>query len=197
MYKGIFLDRDGVLTKLVFYSESNEYEAPHFAKDFEMMEDVIDGLLKLKKMKFKLFLISNQPDYAKGKTTLSELKDIEKKFKDILKKNKVELDEYCYCYHHPEGIVPEYTLKCKCRKPGTFFIEKTKEKYNLDLKNSWFIGDLDNDIFCGQKAGVKTIIIENTLSKDKRGNSNPDFKAKNIREAVKIIEFETIERNLI
>lgn len=188
MYKGIFLDRDGVLTKLVFHSESNEYEAPHFAKDFEIMEDVIDSLLKLKKMQFKLFLISNQPDYAKGKTTFPELKDIEKKFKDILKKNKAELEEYYYCYHHPEGIVPEYTLKCKCRKPGTFFIEKAQEKYNLDLKNSWLIGDLDTDIFCGQKAGVKTILIKNPLSKGKQGNSIPDHIAENLSVAVKIIK---------
>ncbi len=190
MSQSVFLDRDGVLTKLIFNSESKAYEAPHFVNDLEIMENAIDSLSKLKKMKLKLFLISNQPDYAKGKTTLSNIKEIEDKFKLILEKNNVGLDEYYYCYHHPDGVVPEYSLKCECRKPGSQFLEKAKYKYNLDLKKAWFIGDRDTDIFCGLKAGIKTILVKNPLSKDNRGNSIPDFIVQNIKEAVKIIEFE-------
>lgn len=190
MNQGVFLDRDGVLTKLIFNSESEDYEAPNLVQDLELMDDVIYSLDKLKKMKFKLFLISNQPDYAKGKTTLLNIKKIENKFKIMLEEKNVGLDEYYYCYHHPKGVIPEYTLKCYCRKPGILFLEKAKVKYNLDLKKAWFIGDRDIDIFCGAKAGVKTILIENPLSKDKRGNSIPDFVVQNIKEAVKTIEFE-------
>lgn len=190
MNQGVFLDRDGVLTRLIFNSESEDYEAPHFIQDLELMDDVIYSLDKLKKMKFKLFLISNQPDYAKGKTTLLNIKKIENKFKIMLEEKNVGLDEYYYCYHHPNGVIQEYTLKCYCRKPGILFLEKAKVKYNLDLKKAWFIGDRDIDIFCGAKAGVKTILIENPLSKDKQGNSIPDFVVQNIKEAVKTIEFE-------
>jgi len=197
MNQCIFLDRDGVLTRLIYNFESKDYEAPHFVQDLELMEDVVTSLDKLKKMKFKLFLISNQPDYAKGKTTLSNIKEIEDKFKLILEKNNVGLDEYYYCYHHPDGVVPEYSLKCDCRKPGSQFLEKAKYKYNLDLKKAWFIGDRDTDIFCGLKAGTKTILVKNPLSKDNRGNSTPDFEVQNIKEAVKIIEFENNEGSLI
>lgn len=190
MNQGVFLDRDGILTRLIFNSKSGAYEAPHSVGDLELMDDVIYSLGKLKKMKLKLFLISNQPDYAKGKVTLSNIKKIEDKFKSMLEENNAGLDEYYYCYHHPEGIVPEYTLKCHCRKPGTLFLEKAKIKYDLDLKNSWFIGDRDTDIFCGAEAGTRTILINNPLSKDNQGDSMPDFEVQNIKEAVKIIKLE-------
>ncbi len=190
MNQSVFLDRDGVLTRLIHNPESEAYEAPHFVHDLELMDDVISSLDKLKKMNLKLFLISNQPDYAKGKATLVDIKKIENKFKSALEENDVGLDEYYYCYHHPDGIVPEYSQKCDCRKPGLQFLEKAKDKYNLDLKKAWFIGDRDTDIFCGTKAGVRTILVNNPLSKDNRGNSIPDFEVQNIKEAIKIIEFE-------
>ena len=188
MNQGVFLDRDGVLTKLVFNLESNEYEAPHFIGDLGIIDDVIDSIGRLKKMNYKLFIISNQPDYAKGKTSLEDIKNIENKFKEILEKNNVGLDEYYYCYHHPEGVVAKYSVKCECRKSGTLFLEQAQIKYNLDMQNSWMIGDQDTDIFGGQKAGVKTILIDNPLSKDKRGNSIPDYVTENLSGALKIIE---------
>ncbi len=190
MNQGVFLDRDGVLTRLILNPESEAYEAPHFVQDLEIMKDVIYSLDKLKKMNLKLFLVSNQPDYAKGKATLLNIKKIKDKFKSILDENNVGLDDYYYCYHHPEGVVLEYALKCHCRKPSTLFLEKAKVKYDLNLKKAWFIGDRDTDIYCGAKVGTRTILIDNPLSKDSRGNSTPDFTVQNLKEAVKIIEHE-------
>jgi D-glycero-D-manno-heptose 1,7-bisphosphate phosphatase len=190
MERGVFLDRDGVLTELIYNTKTKAYEAPQLIEDLKLMGHVFFSIDRLKKMGFKLFLASNQPDYAKGKSTLPEINKIGNKFKTILEENNLGLDEYYYCYHHPEGIVPEYTLKCRCRKPGILFLEKAEIKYDLDLKNSWFIGDRDTDIICGKSAGTKTILIENPLSKDLQGNSFPDFKAADIKNAVAIIENE-------
>ena len=152
------------------------------------MEDSIFNLKRLKELDFILVLISNQPDYAKGKTTLKELLQIEKKFKSLLEKNDPGLDNYYYCYHHPMGIIPSQSCDCSCRKPGTFFLEKTKKKYDINMSRSWMIGDCDNDIFCGKNAGTKTVLIKNPLSESKRGKSKPDFTVNNLNEAVDIIK---------
>lgn len=187
MKKAVFLDRDGVLNKVVYNYETKEFEAPHELRYLELMDGTISNLKKLNELDFLIFLVSNQPDYAKGKITLNKLIRIEGKFKRLLENNNVLLNEYYYCHHHPEGIVLSHSIECKCRKPGTFFIEEAKRKYNINLSASWMIGDQDSDIFCGQKAGTKTILIENLHSNSKRGQSFPDFTVKNLTEAINII----------
>lgn len=188
MKKAIFLDRDGVLSKLVFSPGTNDYGAPQKLENLELMEDSIFNLKRLRKLDFILILISNQPDYAKGKATLRALLQIEKEFRSLLEKNYTGLDYYYYCHHHPNGIVPSYTCDCSCRKPGIFFLEKAKNKYDIDMSNSWTIGDCDTDIICGEKSGTKTILIKNPLSERKRGKSKPDFAVNNLTEAVDIIK---------
>ncbi len=74
MNKAVFLDRDGVINKLVFNSERNEFEPPHSVEDFILYSGVLPFLKKLQENDFLLFIVSNQPDYAKGKTTLENLK---------------------------------------------------------------------------------------------------------------------------
>ena len=186
MKKAIFLDRDGVINKLIYNPNTKEYESPHHRKDFELHHGAIESLNLLKK-DFLLFLISNQPSYAKGKTSLENIKSIHHKLHKLLMKNNIAFIEYFYCYHHPDGIVNEYSFECECRKPNPFFLLHAKNKYTIDMKNSWFIGDQDTDIFCGQKANLKTILIKNEKSEKKRGKSNPEFYADNLIEAVKII----------
>ena len=188
MHKAIFLDRDGVLNYPVFNSVTNEYEAPHKAEDFKLFPNVIESLKELHDLGYKLFVVSNQPDFAKGKTTLENLKSVHTQMHSILTENNIFLSEYYYCYHHPKGTVPEYTVVCECRKPKDLFLRQAKEKYGLDLRSSWMIGDRDVDIYCGQTSGTKTILITLKQSKKQAGQSNPDFKAESLAEAVKIIK---------
>jgi D-glycero-D-manno-heptose 1,7-bisphosphate phosphatase len=188
--KAIFLDRDGVINKNIFNKNTGEFESPHRVKDFKIFPWVIDSLKTLEILGYKLFLISNQPSYAKGKTSLKNIKDIHKKLHGILIKNKIKFIEYFYCYHHPKGVVKKYSIKCKCRKPSPYFLNLANKKYNIDLSNSWIVGDRDTDVECGIKAGVKTILIktkEESMNK-KAGKSKPFYKAKNLKDAVKIIK---------
>jgi len=187
--KGVFLDRDGVINPNVFNKSTGEWESPHYPEDFKLFPWAVQSLQKLQENKFKLFLISNQPSYAKGKTSMENLKAIHEKFHSILIDNQIYFTEYFYCYHHPQGIVPELSVECGCRKPGILFLMEAKRKYSLDMNLSWMIGDRDSDIISGQKAGMRTIMILNQeeLQLKKMVQSTPDFTAANLLEAVNII----------
>jgi D-glycero-D-manno-heptose 1,7-bisphosphate phosphatase len=189
MARGIFLDRDGVINPNVFNKASGEWESPYSLKDFKLFHWAIESLRKLQENKFHLFLISNQPGYAKGKTSLENIEAIHQKFHSILVQNKIYFEEYYYCYHHPQGIAPQVSVDCDCRKPGIFFLKEAEQKHSLEMSLSWMIGDRDSDIICGQRAGVKTVLILNQeeRQKMKEGGSVPNFKVRNLLEAVNII----------
>ncbi|MDQ3021676.1 MAG: HAD-IIIA family hydrolase [Bacteroidota bacterium] len=186
MNKAIFLDRDGVINGLIFNSERNEYEPPHKTTDLKLLDGVIDVLKMFIENGYKLFIVSNQPDYAKGKTTLENLKEVHNELHRILIKNNILFTDYFYCYHHPEGIVREYSFDCECRKPKTYFILKAISDYNINKNNSWFIGDRDTDIECGKRSGLKTILVGNKYDINTK-KFEPDFFASDLIKTSEII----------
>jgi len=137
--KAVFLDRDGVINPLVYNLATKEYESPHCPKDFSIFPNVVKALRRLINQEYYLFVVSNQPSYAKGKTTLENIQAIEQLLKVYFEENDLQIEKYYYCYHHPNGIVPEYSIQCKCRKPGTAFPEDAVSKYNLCAESSWFV----------------------------------------------------------
>ena len=187
MKRAVFLDRDGVLNELVRNPATGDYEPPHSPDDLIIFPDVIESLRILRAAGFELFLVSNQPDYAKGKTTLEMIHAVHTRFDHILTSGGIHLQEYYYCYHHPDGIVPEYSIVCECRKPKPWFLLKAARDYGLDLENSWMIGDRDSDIECGKSAGTRTIMIEEPHSIGYRGAESLDYRAENLKGAVQII----------
>jgi len=187
MKNAVFLDRDGVLNELVLNPATGEYEPPHSPDDLTLFPDVIESLRILQDAGFELFLVSNQPDYAKGKISLETIQAVHTRLDQILKANGIHFRDYYYCYHHPNGIVPGYSFACECRKPEPYFLLKAACDFDIDLKNSWMVGDRDSDIECGKAAGTRTILIEELHSSGSRGSSNPDYKATNLKEGVEII----------
>ena len=191
MNKAVFLDRDGVINPLVYNVKTCEYESPHFPEDFSVYPYVLKSLQLLKSLGFITIIVSNQPSYAKGKTSLENIKSIENLLYVFSEENGRLIDEYCYCYHHPEGIVSEYTQKCRCRKPGTLFIEEAVKKYELNIQECYIIGDQDTDIQCGMNMGMYTIKVHNTHSAKKSGKETANVVAANLYEAV--IAIKTIQ----
>lgn len=112
---------------------------------------------------FLLFLVSNQPNYAKGKSTLAELEAIDAVFRREMSQINVEFAAVYYCLHHPKGRVPGYSGPCVCRKPSPYFLLNAIRKFNLDASQCWMIGDRATDILCGHSAGVRTILIGETV----------------------------------
>lgn len=188
MHRAIFLDRDGVINYPILNPTTKEYESPHHENDLKLFPNVIEALEELLKLQYKIFLISNQPDYAKGKTSLENLHKVHNKLHSMLVEKNITFTEYYYCYHHPKGIIKEYSVVCKCRKPGNLFLKQAALKYSLDLRSSWMIGDRDMDIYCGQSVGANTIMIVSDYSKTSSGQSKPDYKANDLHEAVEIIK---------
>jgi D-glycero-D-manno-heptose 1,7-bisphosphate phosphatase len=149
-------------------------------------------LRKLGARGFTLFIVSNQPSYAKGKTTLENIRAIAQAVEDQLRADGVVLREAYYCYHHPRGIVPAYTGACPCRKPGTHFLERAATRHGVDLARSWMLGDRDTDVECGQRAGCRTILIAHPRAGSHQGATRPDYVARDLAEAASFILAETV-----
>ena len=183
MNRAVFLDRDGVINPLVYNIATKEHESPHYPEDFSVYPNVIKALRMLISRGYYLFVVSNQPSYAKGKTTLENIQAIEQLLRVYFEENDLQVEEYYYCYHHPEGIVAEYSGQCKCRKPGTFFLEDAIKSHKLDAESCWFVGDRDSDIKCGKTMGMQTILINNKHSIKNTGKESPNVYASDILDA--------------
>lgn len=188
MKPAIFLDRDGVINELVFYSDTGENESPRSPEDVRIFPHAVLALEQLLKQGWPLVLVSNQPSYAKGKTSLENLKAVHDYIAAYLRSYSIVLTDSYYCYCHPQGIVSEYTRVCDCRKPRPGMLLEAETAHNIDLKRSWMIGDSDNDIMCGQSVGCQTILIEYALSAHKRNKAvHPTRICDNLLQAVRII----------
>lgn len=178
--KALFIDRDGVINAAVYYADFGEHESPRTAADLALLPGVIKALQVAQAAHWKLFLISNQPSYAKGKTSLENLKGVQAALLQQLIENQLFFEEFYYSYTHPNGIVPEYTGESDYRKPNPGFLLQAQAEHSIDLKQSWMIGDRDTDIQCGQAVGCKTAQILYPLSADKQGQSQPDLRCQNL-----------------
>ena len=192
--KAIFLDRDGVINQIIYHKEMGILDSPSNAEEFKLLPDIGKAINGFKKLGYKVIIISNQPGIAKGKYNMDTFEKIKQKMKNKLEKDSAKIDAEYYCLHHPEGIVKEYTGICDCRKPKPGLILKAAEEHNIDLANSWMIGDGITDVEAGTKAGCKTILIGRmkcdlcNLMEDK--GLKPDFIAPNLYKAFLIIEKE-------
>lgn len=183
--RAVFLDRDGVINELVLNPKTGEYESPHALDETIILPGVVEAARRLQDVGFLLFIVSNQPSYAKGKATLEILKAVAAKIEEALADGGAKLTHAYYCHHHPRGVVPELTGPCACRKPGTKSLLDARDQYGVDLARSWMIGDQESDVECGRRAGCRTVMITNPLSAFRRpGVEKPTFVADNLPDAV-------------
>jgi D-glycero-D-manno-heptose 1,7-bisphosphate phosphatase len=181
--RAVFLDRDGVINRNVWNPVSGAYEAPLTADQFELCDGALAAMRQLRSASYELFLVSNQPNYAKGKASLETLDLIHARLTTALSDAEIQFAAFYYCLHHPEGVIAANSGRCECRKPSPHFLLKAKEDFCIDLKQSWMIGDRISDIECGKAAGAKTVFIC-TYPFDKVA---ADFQAHDLCEAVSLI----------
>src|SRR5262249_47061373 len=131
MSRSIFLDRDGTLNTLVYYPDTNEWESPRTVEDFALLPGALNAIQALTVVGWSLILVSNQPSYARGKTALRQLKAIHTELEQQLRARHISFQDVYYCYHHPQGIVPELTIPCDCRKPGIGSVLKAQQNTAL------------------------------------------------------------------
>lgn len=153
--KAIFLDRDGTINKYVGFLRKEE--------EFELLPGVADAIKKINKSGYLAVVVTNQPVIARGEVTYSQLENIHNKMETLLGKEGAYLDGIYFCPHHPhsgyEGEVKELKVDCDCRKPKPGMLLKAAEELNIDLSQSYMVGDGENDIKAGKAAGCKTVLL--------------------------------------
>lgn len=172
LQKCIFFDRDGTINKLKGFVRNID--------DIELENGVVDCFKAVNHSDYLAIVITNQPVIARGEVTVEELSRFHYKIETLLGNEGAYFDDLFYCPHHPdsgyEGEVKELKFDCDCRKPKIGLLKKAKEKYNIDLSKSFFVGDSTMDIQTGYNAGMKTILV-NTGNKglDGKYDVKPDY----------------------
>jgi len=173
--RAVFLDRDGTLNALVPDSRSGFPESPLKLADVQLLPGVVDALLEIAASGWLLVGVSNQPAAAKGTIGVKELVAINSRVLDLLGAEGVSFADFRLCLHHPQGVVPELTGDCECRKPKPGMLLAASAALGIDLSESLMIGDTDADVLAGRSAGCRTVLLEPEGSRHKRvGDVSPD-----------------------
>lgn len=142
-HPAIFLDRDGtIIEDMGDIKQASEVQFyPFTFKALDLLQE-----------HFLLFIITNQSGIAKGIVTVKEVEEVNNHILNTLKKQGIAIyDSFC-CPHKSED-------NCECKKPKTYFIEKARQLYNIDLNQSFIIGDHPSDVQCGINAGITPIYV--------------------------------------
>lgn len=181
MNKAIFLDRDGTINEDVNYLSE--------IKNLRIIPNSIEALRKLKNSGFLNIVITNQSGIARGFFTEDDLDNIHIELKKILRHNEKELiDDFFYSPYHIDGIIEKYKSESPDRKPNIGMILRASAKYNINLSESFFIGDSYSDMKCAENAGLRRILVKTgygleSIKKCEQENIVIDFVAEDLNDA--------------
>lgn len=179
--KCIFLDRDGTLNRHIGFLNNRE--------QMELENTVAEAVQKINESEYLAIVVSNQPVIARGECSFEELAAIHNRMDMLLGSEGAYLDDLYYCPHHPdsgfEGEVRELKFECGCRKPKIGLLEKAALEHNIDLKESWIIGDTTIDIQTGKNGGLKTaLVLTGEAGCDGKYDVLPDITGETLLECV-------------
>ncbi len=179
--RAIFLDKDGTLIDDVPFNVD--------PARIRLAAGAAEGLPRLQAAGFRLIVISNQSGVAHGFFGEDALEAVQDRLRELLAEIGVVLDGFFYCPHHPEGVVPQYAVACECRKPRPGRIVSAARECGIALGESWFIGDILDDVEAGRRAGCRTVLIDNGNETEwKRSPWRwPDLVARDLNEAGRLI----------
>jgi D-glycero-D-manno-heptose 1,7-bisphosphate phosphatase len=169
--KAVFLDRDGVINKALVVNDKPY--PPANLMELQILPNVERALSNLRKYNYKLIVVTNQPDVARGKVLLETVNEINSYLQKVL-----SIDEFFCCFHDDSD-------NCKCRKPKPGGILSMIQKYNIDTTQSFMVGDRWRDVEAGKAAGCKSIFID--YGYNERKPLNWDYRVKSLYDASKII----------
>lgn len=147
--KACFIDRDGVLIE-----EKNYLSDP---SNVVLIPGAVEAVKKLHAAGYLVIMISNQAGIAKGYFKPEDLQAVETKLDELLSLEGIALDGKYHCYHHPQGVVPEYTKVCECRKPAPGMLLRAVADFDLDPAECFMIGDRTSDLEAGFNAGCGAV----------------------------------------
>ncbi|MFC7515000.1 D-glycero-alpha-D-manno-heptose-1,7-bisphosphate 7-phosphatase [Herbaspirillum sp. GCM10030257] len=179
--RAIFLDKDGTLVEDVPYNVNPGL--------IELTWHAGQALQLLQHMGYALFVVSNQSGVAKGLFTEAALNPVHQRLTELLAQYGVELSGFYYCPHCPDGVISRYAIPCTCRKPMPGMLYRAAHEHDIDLSQSWMIGDILHDVEAGRRAGCQTILIDNGNETEWKlsAQRTPHFKASDLYAAATII----------
>ena len=184
--KGIvFLDRDGTLIEEVGYLSD--------PREVREIPGAAESLLRLSAEGFALAVVSNQAGLAKGKFGKEQGDAVHMAFVALFREKGVEFAAVEYCPHHPDGLVEEYRVVCRCRKPSPGMAEKVLARLGIPASYTmWIVGDKMTDVLMGRNLKAKTILVATGYGSSERREGErrglgPDMFLPSIREAAEWI----------
>lgn len=178
--RAVFLDRDGTLVYPRHY--------PKDPDELVICDGVAGPLRRLQQAGFLVVLITNQAGVAKGHLSEADLTRMHLELSERLERAGVHLDGIYFCPHHVQGVVPEYSVACDCRKPAPGMLLHAAAEHSIDLVRSWFVGDILDDIEAGRRAGCRTVLVDlGTESLPGCLIRQPEFVARDTAHALRII----------
>ena len=159
--RAVFLDRDGTLNKDVGYV--------HRKEDWQWLPGVAEALKRLRAVGYVLVVVSNQSGIARGMYDREALRLLEEWVNAELSAKNAAIDAWYYCPH-----LPEITGHCECRKPEPGLLLQAARDLELDLPNSWMIGDRVRDVQAGIAAGCQSILLHPEGSDNSDDDDVPD-----------------------
>jgi histidinol-phosphate phosphatase family protein len=175
--RAVFLDKDGTLIENVPYNVERAR--------IRLAPGAINALLLLSGLGYELFVVSNQPGVALGRFPHGALAAVEEHLDDLFLAHGFRLADCYWCPHHPDGAVADYAFTCMCRKPMPGLMLVAAHEHQLDLGQSWLIGDILDDVEAGNRAGCRTVLLDvgSETQWQRSPIRTPDFVAVDLLEA--------------
>jgi D-glycero-D-manno-heptose 1,7-bisphosphate phosphatase len=179
--RAIFLDKDGTLVE----------DVPYNVDPARVRLSPMAGaaLRHFRRQGFALLVVSNQAGIAKGLYCERKLQAVRERLSELLAGEGIALDGFYFCPHHPDGCIARYAIHCACRKPRPGMILRAARRHAVDLSQSWMIGDILDDVEAGNRAGCRTVLLNNGNETEWKLTSGrqPTLMASNLYEAASAI----------
>jgi D-glycero-D-manno-heptose 1,7-bisphosphate phosphatase len=154
----IFLDRDGTINEDVGYLTD--------VAKLAIYPYAPDAIRLLNRAGFAVVVVTNQGGVARGRMTLAFVEATHRRLDATLRSAGAFVDQWYYCPHHPEGVVPSLSGPCGCRKPGTDLPRAAASDLDLELSRSWVVGDHWRDVQMGHAVGARAILLRTGHGRD-------------------------------
>ena len=147
----VFIDRDGTVNEQMGYIN-------HISR-FVMLPGATEAIRLLNKNQYLAIIVSNQSGVARGYYPIELVDEVHAHMRALMEKEGAFVDGIFFCPHYEKGSVPEYSIECNCRKPRTGLIEEARKAFEIDMDNSYVIGDRYSDIELALRSDMKGILV--------------------------------------
>lgn len=151
LHRAVFVDLDGMLLE----------HAPHDVgpRRVTLARGAAGVLRAFKDHGFRAIVVSNQPGVALGRLVPETLALVENRIRELLTASGAELDAFYYCPHSPCATNVRYAVRCLCRKPQPGLLRRAARERRIDLRQSWLVGNVLDDMEAGNRAGCRTVLV--------------------------------------